>query len=576
MSLDHSDIKIRPITLSWKLETVLPDEANQTFTITYNENGISYINTTTDTTFNLTDLVSGQTYVVYVALSYAYTLETSNRSIVIVVKPPGQIENLLVFQVVVPVTAFATILLLVGIIVLLVIVILRHRNKRKNNLFKTLPEDDRIPPKISPDDSSNDSIQEKYQEPRRIRPKEKRLKTGGGEYLNIEDQSHNDIPLETITKAEPSYTTIDETSLVPLESEDSPNVNELSIDDKQINSPNLGELSVKNKTYVPLESKSRSDDEKNVNEQSHGYSRVEDIYVSESHYTPMKGLEKEQLLNRQITTSIPDDQFTTTYMQYIETGVGDESAIGEEFKKLKLSTRQSLQDEIIEGTKPENKIKNPIEHVFPFENNRVVLKSQHLAGNYINASYINNYNFIATMHPTAETLAEFLQMLYQTEASMVVMLASRKEKAKIIGELSDRKAYWPKLGMDLECDPFSVTLVSSTDSNAFIKQELMLTHNVEKKNRNVTHCISAVWNEDNTASNLENVIALLVRIIKQKEAAPVKPIIIHCDDGISKTGVLLTIHNAVQELNQRKTINIYNAVKNLRRQRMQIVPTLVS
>ena len=159
---------------------------------------------------------------------------------------------------------------------------------------------------------------------------------------------------------------------------------------------------------------------------------------------------------------------------------------------------------------------------------------------------------------------------------MVVMLASRKEKAKIVGGISDKKVYWPKKEMNLVCDPFSVSILSSSDSNVFIKQELLITNNVEKKKRTVIQCISSVWNEDGTASSLEHIVALVSRIIRQKETAPLKPIIIHCADGISKTGVLLTVYNTVQDLNGKKSVDIYNAVRNLRRQRMKMVPTLVT
>ena len=559
----------------WELETVLPDEANQIFTVSYTENGESFYNMTTESSYNLTELITGEMYTISVILSYAYTAETSNKSITIIIPQPQ--SNVAALTVIIPVLIVVVIILLVGIIVLLVIVIFCQIKKRCNRAFKTLNEDDGLPP-ITPHNILVHGQVQPKPKPHKARGKRhngKKSKTGGVEYASIEEKSHYDMPLEVIPKTEPNYTTIDETMLVPLEGEDSRNTDQSNSEEKQIYYSNLGKFTVKQaETYKPLET--QFNDKEYVGEQSGGYSRVDDIVESDRQYTPMMALETKQLPKQPITTSIiPAKIFIKTYRRYIEASTEDGSVIKDEFNQIKETSRQSFQDEIIEGIKPENKVKNPIEHTLPFEDNRVVLESPHIIGNYINASFIDSYQFIATMHPTSETLVDFLQMLYQTEASMVVMLASRKEKAKIIGGLSNRKAYWPREGMNLECHPFTTNTISTTDSNAFIKQELKLTHNVEKRHRTVMHCISAVWNEDNTASNLENVVALLIRIIKQKETAPLKPIIIHCADGISKTGVLLTIYSAVQELSQRKTINIHNAVKKLRRQRMQMVPTLV-
>eukprot|EP00800_Vazella_pourtalesii_P012661 TRINITY_DN2969_c0_g5_i1.p1 TRINITY_DN2969_c0_g5~~TRINITY_DN2969_c0_g5_i1.p1 ORF type:complete len:108 (-),score=14.23 TRINITY_DN2969_c0_g5_i1:16-294(-) len=72
------------------------------------------------------------------------------------------------------------------------------------------------------------------------------------------------------------------------------------------------------------------------------------------------------------------------------------------------------------------------------------------------------------------------------------------------------------------------------------------------------------------------VINLLIRIIKQTHDDPTKSIIIHCEDGISKTGIILTAICSVKELTLKKTINIFSTVKNLRKQRMKTVPTLIS
>ena len=184
--------------------------------------------------------------------------------------------------------------------------------------------------------------------------------------------------------------------------------------------------------------------------------------------------------------------------------------------------------------------------------------------------------YSSPIHPTKETHRDFSQMIYQTEASMGIMLTTRKEKAKIIGGISNRVRYWPKKGEIIDCEPFITTLINSTETAAFIKQEISLKNTLLGKEHIFTQCISPTWNEDCTVAEMTPAVALLSRILKQLQEDSSKSIIIHCGDGISKTGIILTAMNSVKELTLKKTINIFNIVKNLRKQRMKIVPTLVS
>ena len=290
-------------------------------------------------------------------------------------------------------------------------------------------------------------------------------------------------------------------------------------------------------------------------------------------YVPMTCVEKEK---RFVSRSIPTKEFPVAYQQYVSSGIGKDSLFSIEYTNLNEDTQINVELETNEALKVENTLRNPMKNIIPFDENRVVLQSTYFNCDYINASYISDYQFIATIHPTRETHRDFLQMIYQTEASMVIMLTTRKEKAKIISGISNRVCYWPKKDEPIECTPFLTTLINSTETAAFIKQEISVKNTLESKGHTFIHCISPLWNEDSTVSEMTPTLALLSRILKQIQDMPSKPIIIHCEDGISKTGILLTGVNSVNELTHKKSINIFNSVKNLRRQRMKMVPTVVS
>ena len=348
------------------------------------------------------------------------------------------------------------------------------------------------------------------------------------------------------------YMTIDETSMLPLDIETKVHKVEGPYYSNLANNPSDGnyEQIKENSEYMELN-------------QSEPYER----------YTPMSAVKEK---TKFVAKYIPSKDFPATYQLYVISGMGIESLFSVEFQALNEESKKNIEPESDEARKVQNMRKNPLKNILPYDENRVVLDSPYFDCNYINASWLESYQFIASIHPTGDTLQDFLQMIYQTEASMVIMLTTRKEKAKIIGGVSNRVCYWPKKDKPLNCEPFVTSLISSTETSAFVKQEISLKNTLEGKDHSFTHCISPIWNEDGTVVEMTLVVALLNRIIKQKQDSSNVPIIIHCTDGISKTGIIMTALNSIKELNARKSINIFNAVKNLRKQRNNMIPTLVS
>ena len=344
------------------------------------------------------------------------------------------------------------------------------------------------------------------------------------------------------------YTTIEETSLIPSETSTSAHI---------LKAPYCSEIS-----------------EDIIYEQVDGNSEYMKINPSEPYeeYTPMSGVREEKKF---VARYIPAKDFPVTYQQYVASAVRNDSVFSVEFQALNEESQKYVES-IDEARKEQNMQQNLLTNILPYDENRVVLDSPYFDCNYINASWLESYEFIASIHPTGDTLKDFLQMIYQTEASMVIMLTTRKEKAKIIGGVSTRVCYWPKKDEPLKCEPFETSLITTTETTAFVKQEISLKNSLEGRDHSFTHCISPIWNEDGTVVEMTCVIALLNRIIKQKQDSANMPIILHCTDGISKTGIIMTALNSIKELNARKSINIFNTVKNLRRQRMNMIPTLVS
>ena len=364
--------------------------------------------------------------------------------------------------------------------------------------------------------------------------------------LHSPSKEYIDLP----ANSNPQYMTIDETSMIPSENEQ------------------------KHREYVNLKNESTyTNPYEQINERNMKTEIELNPIVPYERYVPMSPVKVEKKF---VSKSIPTKEFPATYQQYVTSGIEKDSLFSLEFTSLNENASIHVELEADDALKVENTSKNPLKHIIPFDENRVVIQSLYFDCDYINASYIYENQFIASIHPTKDTHQDFLQMIYQTEASMVIMLTTRKEKAKMIGGVSNRVCYWPKKDEPINREPFVSTLINSTETNAFIKQEISLENTQGGKKHSFTQVISPVWNEDSTVTEMACVVNLLNRILKQLQDNPSKSIIIHCQDGISKTGIILNAINCVKEMTLKQTITIFNTVKNLRKQRMKMVPTLVS
>ena len=276
-------------------------------------------------------------------------------------------------------------------------------------------------------------------------------------------------------------------------------------------------------------------------------------------------------------TSIEASKFTSTYKQYLETDIeGYESILYQQYNELNFQTDQVIELSYETGTNPQNAKRNPGGKIFPYDDNRVVLLPLVSDNDYINASYIFNLNFIATAHPNSHTLADFLQMVTQTSSTLVIMLTTRKEKAEIDGKTSKRVSYWGKTDESVRIHPFTVRNTHSEKSTNMIKQSLTIENPENGTSHSFTQMTSLAWNDKGEPIDPNNVLVLIHAMRDFKQENPHLPIIIHCSDGIGKTGVLLSTYRIIEHIKNKDPIDIFHVIKGLRSERMNFVPTLVS
>ena len=99
-------------------------------------------------------------------------------------------------------------------------------------------------------------------------------------------------------------------------------------------------------------------------------------------------------------------------------------------------------------------------------------------------------------------------------------------------------------------------------TNTFLKQEICLKDTLAKNEHSFTQYKSPNWNEDGTIVENMAIVALLTRISRQIQENPNKPIVIHCRDGITKTGILLTAMGCIKDISIVKSISIFTQTEN--------------
>ena len=194
--------------------------------------------------------------------------------------------------------------------------------------------------------------------------------------------------------------------------------------------------------------------------------------------------------------------------------------------------------------------------------NLVALKSPHFEDYTINASFLYDANFIATVHPMRRK--NLLQLVYQNHCSLIVMLTSKNEQEKILTKASEYVRYWP------------IDENAPEQQSPLIVQEISLQHSLDNNTLSFKHVIFSGWNGDDDIDDVQLIVDLLRIIQTHRDQNPHTPVIVHCNDGITKTGILMACYTALQDLEANNSYSIFDIVKDLRRQRTNMLPTLVS
>ncbi|XP_074595104.1 tyrosine phosphatase IA-2 [Brevipalpus obovatus] len=227
------------------------------------------------------------------------------------------------------------------------------------------------------------------------------------------------------------------------------------------------------------------------------------------------------------------------------------------------------------ATLSQNTNKNRFADVLPFDHSRVILNdlTNSNRSDYINASTITDHDprspvYIVTQGPLPHTCADFWQMVWEQGSTIIVMLTRLMENG-----VASSARYWPEEG-SASYGSFEVHLVSEHIwCDDYLVRSFFLKNTKSGETRTVTQFHYLSWPENGVPPNPRSLLEFRRKVNKSFRGRSC-PIVVHCSDGIGRTGTYCLIDMVLNRLAKgAKEIDIAATLEHIRDQRGNSVKT---
>lgn len=219
--------------------------------------------------------------------------------------------------------------------------------------------------------------------------------------------------------------------------------------------------------------------------------------------------------------------------------------------------------------KAENKKKNRYPDKLPYDHNRVILNALVNATNsdYINASTVTDHDprnpsYIVSQGPLGQTVSDFWQMIWEQGCVVIVMLSRLQDNGY---QLCTR--YWPEEGSE-QYHIFEVHLVSEHIwCDDYLVRSFYLKNTRTGETRTVTQFHFQSWPAHGVPASTKALLEFRRKVNKSYRGRAC-PIVIHCSDGVGRSGTYVLIDMVLNRLSKGcKEIDIAATLEHIRDQR---------
>jgi len=250
--------------------------------------------------------------------------------------------------------------------------------------------------------------------------------------------------------------------------------------------------------------------------------------------------------------------------QYLWTD--DRRALADEFSRLP----DDFTGTVRAATRPSSVPYNRTQDCLPYDRNRVHLAS----GQYINASVVQTIGrrqFIVTQFPTAETLAQFWQLVWERNIDVIVALVAVDEP--------DCHPYWPaelnRAATAAIPGDMSVELAGVGVLAHFVVRELLLERFGEAGRRRVAHWQYTWWCGSDPETSIPchpiDFVDFIQRVRDDDDYSDAGGVLVHCGTGGGRCGLYLAVDALLDQAINTGVVDVIKCVSVLRTERCGLV-----
>lgn len=254
---------------------------------------------------------------------------------------------------------------------------------------------------------------------------------------------------------------------------------------------------------------------------------------------------------------------------YLTRAVNSQDLV-DEFKSVPSIMKKSCSEAEI----PMNRQKNRYKNNLPYNDTRVALPPLPNAphSDYINASYVNSHQrdraFIASQGPkdfAVNTIDDFWRMIWHTGAHVVVMVTRLVEGGRV-----KVAQYWPekepmfKGGLEIYLKKEKVKM-------DFVVRTLCIR--LDHEEREVKQYQFLAWPDHGVPLHAYSLAQMVANVRAENMGG--EPLLVHCSAGIGRTGTILLVLHALDQLEATGFVSMRDGLLELRKARPLLVENVL-